>query len=132
MAEGNDQPEQDAEQQEEEDTPPGHAVRLTRMPLRTPAVERRSALHFAPPLAVLLAQQRRAATPAEAAPKPQRLVEIRAAPRSPVPQDPAQEENDATPISCRIGIRRLNGRFQVDELFPAAAGAPRAGIPADA
>jgi hypothetical protein len=49
-----------------------------------------------------------------------------------MPQDPAQEENDATPIWCRSGIRRVDGRYQVDELFPAAAGAQRAGIVRDA
>src|SRR3954468_5272172 len=123
--EGNDQPEENAEQQQEEDAAPGHRARSTRTPRRIPAAERRSALPFTPPLAVLLTQQRLAAAAAEAAPKPQRLVEIGPAPRSPVPQDPAQEENGATPIRCRIGIRRVNGRYQVDELFPPAAGAPR-------
>src|SRR3954453_15410663 len=85
--EGNDQPEEDAEQQQEEDAAPGHRARFTRTPRRMPAAEQRSALRFAPPLAVLLAQQRFAAAAAEAAPKSERLVEIGPAPRSAVPQD---------------------------------------------
>jgi len=47
-----------------------------------------------------------------------------------VPQDPAQEEDGAAPIGRRIGIRRVNGRYQMDELWLRGrrCAAPRTGI----
>src|SRR2546430_7694801 len=76
------------------------------LPRTAPASPR----HVAAPFAGLLAQQRGAAAPAEAPPQAEGLVEIGAAARSAVPEDPAPNENGATPIQGATATSRPNAR----------------------